>query len=188
MRQTSNAFKCQSVLEIEQRQVRLKEEIFKKALETQGTLFKQRRFLAMPLAGMLVWSIIGIMAPFVSELVKVYSVWLGCGSIFYLAIGIAKFTGEDFFGKHRAKNTFDSLCFSGLLMCLLMFPIAMIIASHNHQSVGLITGLMCLPFSWIVEHWVGYFHAIARTSGVVIVWLLFPEYRFEAVSLVSVIT
>jgi len=86
MRQTSNAFKCQSVLEIEQRQVRLKEEIFKKALETQGTLFKQRRFLAMPLAGMLVWSIIGIMAPFVSELVKVYSVWLGCGSIFILLL------------------------------------------------------------------------------------------------------
>lgn len=161
------------------------------SLETQRTLFKQRRFLAMPLAGMVVWSIIGIMAPFVSELVKVYSVWLGCGSIFYLAIGIAKFTGEDIFGKHRAKNTFDRLFFSGLLMCLLMFPIAMIIASQNHQSVplivGIITGLMWLPFAWIVEHWVGYFHAIARTSGVVIVWLLFPEYRFEAVSLVIVI-
>lgn len=73
-------------------------------LETQRTLLKQRRFLAMPLAGMLVWSIINIIAPSIFELVKVYSVWLSCGSIFYLAIGLEKFTGEECFGKNRLKK------------------------------------------------------------------------------------
>lgn len=161
------------------------------SLEQQRELFKQRRFLAMPLAGMLVWAVIGCMAPFVSELVKVYSVWLGCGSIFYLAIGLAKLTGEDFFGKHRAKNTFDRLFLLAVSMCLMMFPIAMIYSTENNSSVpltvGIIAGLMWMPFSWIIEHWIGYFHAIARTIGVVIVWLCFPEHRFEAVSLVIVI-
>jgi len=36
------------------------------------------------------------MAPFVSELVKVYSVGLGCGLYFYLLLVSQKFTGEDF--------------------------------------------------------------------------------------------
>ena len=160
-------------------------------LEQQRELFKQRRFLAMPLAGMLVWALIGMMAPFVSELAQVYSVWLGCGSIFYLAIALAKLTGEDFFGKHRAKNTFDRLFLLAVTMCLMMFPIAMIYSTQNSSSVpltvGIIAGLMWLPFSWIIEHWIGYFHAIARTVGVLIVWLAFPEHRFEAIALVIVL-
>ena len=161
-------------------------------LEQQRELFKQRRFLAMPLAGMLVWAVIGIMSPFVSELVQVYSVWLGCGSIFYIALALSKLTGEDFFAKNRAKNTFDHLFLLTVTMCLMMFPIAMIYSTENSSSVpltvGIIAGLMWLPFSWIIEHWIGYFHAIARTAGTVIVWLAFPEYRFAAVALVIVLT
>jgi hypothetical protein len=162
------------------------------SLDQQRELFKQRRFLAMPLAGMLVWAVIGSLAPFVSEIVKVYSVWLGCGSIFYLAIGLAKLTREDFFGKHRAKNTFDTLFLLSTSMCLMMFPIAMIYSTENPSSVpltvGIIAGLMWLPFSWIIQHWVGYFHAIARTIGVLLVWFVFPEHQFEAISFVIVLT
>ena len=36
-------------------------------LERERTLFKQNRFIAMPLAGTIVWAILGLTAPFVSK-------------------------------------------------------------------------------------------------------------------------
>lgn len=60
----------------------------------------------------------------------------------------------------------------------MMFPIAMIDSNENNNSVpltvGIIAGLMWSPFSWIIEHWVAYFHSITRTLGVIIVWFAFP--------------
>lgn len=38
------------------------------SLEQQREQFKQNRFIAMPLAGTIVWALLGICAPFVSEL------------------------------------------------------------------------------------------------------------------------
>lgn len=35
----------------------------------------------------------------------------------FLAIGIAKFTGEDFLGKHHAKNPFDTLFLLAMTKC-----------------------------------------------------------------------
>jgi hypothetical protein len=160
-------------------------------LDHQRTLFCQRRFLAMPLAGTIVWALIGIISLFANEYVKTNAVWFGCGSIFYLGIVIAKFTGEDFFGKHREKNVFDKLFMGGVIMCLLMFSVALPFASYDHTAVplgvGILSGLMWIPFSWIIQHWVGYFHAISRTIGIVIVWYLFPEHRFEAISFLIVV-
>ncbi|MDT0629976.1 DUF7010 family protein [Alteromonas sp. W364] len=161
------------------------------SLDHQRELFCQRRFLAMPLAGAIVWALIGIISLFANEYVKTYAVWLGCGSIFYLAIFIAKFTGEDFFGKHREKNVFYNLFMGGVIMCLLMFSVALPFATYDHTAVplgvGILAGLMWIPFSWIIQHWVGYFHALSRTVGIVTVWYLFPEHRFEAISLVIVV-
>ncbi|MDT0596414.1 DUF7010 family protein [Glaciecola petra] len=161
------------------------------SLDEQRAIFCQNRFLAMPLTGAIVWALIGIIALFADEMVKTYAVWFGCGSIFYLAIIVAKFTGEDFFGKHRPNNPFDRLFMGTIVMCLCMFAIVIPFATYDHTAVplgvGILAGLMWIPFSWIIQHWVGYFHAAARTIGVLVVWYLFPEHRFEAISLVIVV-
>jgi hypothetical protein len=37
---------------------------------------------------------------------------------------------------------------------------------------------MWLPFSWIIGHWVGYFHGIARAALLLLAWYLWPAQRF----------
>ena len=54
------------------------------------------------------------------------------------------------------------------------------------MSVGILTGLMWIPFSALLRHWVGYFHGFARTILIVAAWYLLPEHRFVAIPAVIV--
>jgi hypothetical protein len=45
---------------------------------------------------------------------------------------------------------------------------------------------MWVPLSWILQHWIGLFHGIARTLLVVAAWYLLPHARFVAVPAVIV--
>jgi hypothetical protein len=49
------------------------------------------------------------------------------------------------------------------------------------MTVGILTGLMWLPFSWIIKHWVGIFHTLIRIITILTLWYLLPEYRFIAI-------
>lgn len=160
-------------------------------LEQERTLFKQRRFVAMPLAGTIVWAALGFLAPFVSDYVITWALYIGTGAIFYLGAGLSYVTGERFFSKDRQHTSFDTLFYVGMVMSLLVFAIALPIASIDHTtlplSIGILAGLMWMPLSWAIEHWVGYFHSIARTLGIVAAWYCFPEARIEAISAVIVV-
>ena len=46
------------------------------------------------------------------------------------------------------------------------------------MTVGILAGLMWLPFSWIVEHWIGTFHTLVRTLLITLAWFLFPDQSF----------
>ncbi len=166
-------------------QVATQQDATSPSLEQQRREFSQRRFMAMPIAGTIVWTIIGIVGALMSDYYAVWSIWIGCGSIFYLGAGIAHFMGEGFFQKRQYKNVFDSLFMSAVSMALLIFAIAMPFAAIDHTSVpltvGILAGIMWIPFSWIVQHWVGWFHAIARTFSVLGLWYLLPDYRFVAI-------
>jgi hypothetical protein len=54
-------------------------------------------------------------------------------------------------------------------------------------SVGILAGLMWLPFSWIIQHWVGIFHAFTRTVLVNIAWFVFPGDRFMMIPAIIVV-
>ena len=163
---------------------------FPLSLEEQREDFKNNRFIAMPLAGTIVWALLGISAPFVSELTITWMLYIGTGAIFYLGAGLSYLTGERFFAKSVAKNSFDRLFFVGMIMSLMVFAIALPVAAIDHTtvplSIGILAGLMWMPLSWAIEHWVGYFHTIARTFGIVVAWYLFPDARVEAISAVIV--
>ncbi|WP_431189808.1 DUF7010 family protein [Alteromonas gracilis] len=160
-------------------------------LEQERTLFKQNRFIAMPLAGTIVWALIGLTAPFVSEFVITWMIYIGTGAIFYLGAGLSYLTGERFFAKDKVITSFDRLFFVGLIMSLMVFAIALPVAAIDHStvplSIGILAGLMWMPLSWAIEHWVGYFHTISRTLSIVTVWYLFPDARVEAISAAIVI-
>jgi hypothetical protein len=154
-----------------------------KTLEEQRAAFTSHRFLATPLAGLICWASIGIGSLFLNAFHSVMLLFIATGSIVYLAMGISKITGEKFFRKE--KNPFDRLFFGGLLMALLVYAIAIPFFLQDYRSVtltvGILTGLMWIPFSWIIQHWIGYFHTISRTILILIAWYAFPEHHFQVI-------
>jgi hypothetical protein len=122
---------------------------------------------------------------FASKVLAVWSIFIGTGSIVYLGLFISKFTGENFMDKTKPKNEFDSLFLftagQAILVYSIAIPFFMLDYSSLPMSVGILTGLMWLPFSWIIQHWVGIFHTLIRTVVVLALWYLLPEQRFVAI-------
>lgn len=167
-----------------------------RTLEQQRKDFANRKFLATPLAGIIVWAIIGCIGIFFSKTIAVWSIFIGTGSIVYLGLFLSKFTGENFTDKNKPKNEFDSLFLLTAGQAILVYAIAIPFFLTDYTSlpmtVGILTGLMWMPFSWIIQHWVGIFHVLTRTALVLALWYLLPEHRFTiipfAIVLVYLIT
>ncbi|WP_108423432.1 DUF7010 family protein [Flagellimonas amoyensis] len=157
-------------------------EPIKRTLEEQRLEFKNGKFLATPLAGLIAWTIVGVSGLLFPDLTTVWVLFIATGSIAYLGMFISKYTGEDFLDKQKPKNEFDTLFFYTVGQAVLVYSIAIPFFLEDYTSlpltVGILSGLMWLPLSWIISHWVGMFHALARTVLVLVLWYLFPEQRF----------
>ncbi|CAM3410447.1 DUF7010 family protein [Aequorivita lipolytica] len=157
----------------------------KRTLEEQRIEFANRKFLATPLAGLIAWLIVGIAGLTLPIQATVWVLFIATGCIVYLGMFISKFTGENFLDKTKPKNEFDKLFFFTVGQAILVYSIAIPFFIIDYSSlpltVGILTGLMWLPFSWIINHWVGIFHALTRTVLVLVLWYLLPEYRFVVI-------
>ncbi len=162
-----------------------------RTLEQQKEEFKQKKLLASPIAGLIAWLAVAISGLFFSDKVTVWVMFISTGSIVYLAMGISKFTGEDYLDKRKPKNTFDNLFFYTVAQAVLVYSIAIPFFLENYSSlpltVGILTGLMWVPLSWIIDHWVGLFHSILRTISILVLWYLFPSDRFTSIPIVIVV-
>jgi hypothetical protein len=160
-------------------------EPMKRTLEEQRIEFSNQKFLATPLAGLIIWTIIGFVGIFFSDFIAVWTIFIGTGSIVYLGLFLSKFTGENFLDKSKPKNEFDTLFLytagQAILAYSIAIPFFLVDYSSLPMSVGILTGLMWLPFSWIIKHWVGIFHTITRTLLVLALWYLLPDHRFIAI-------
>src|SRR5690606_7933317 len=74
-----------------------------------------------------------------------------------------------------------------LLVYSIAIPFFLVDYSSLPLTVGILTGLMWLPLTWIIDHWVGAFHAIVRTVIVLVLWYLVPEYRFVVIPFAIVV-
>jgi hypothetical protein len=162
-----------------------------RTLEQQKEEFKQRKLLASPLAGLLAWSAVAISGLFLPDTITVWVLFGATGSIVYLAMGISKLTGEDYLDKSKPKNTFDTLFFLTVAQAVLVYALAIPFFMEDYTSlpltVGILTGLMWIPFTWIIDHWVGLFHTLSRTISIVALWYVFPSARFIAIPIAIVI-
>jgi hypothetical protein len=152
--------------------------------------FGRSRLLAMPIAGTIAWSAAGIFGLVLrDEDSASMALFLCMPAVFPLAMLIGRWTGDDFFGSAQ-RNDLDSLFGYGIVMSILVWaiviPFWLIEPSSLPLGAGVLAGLMWVPLSWIIQHWVGLFHAIARTVLVLAAWLLFPDHRFAAVPFVIV--
>lgn len=161
-----------------------------RSLDEQRAEYARRRGLAMPLAGLIAWTMIGIAGAFLPPILAVWSLFLGTGFIAYLGMMLSRFTGENFLARNKPKNAFDSLFFHGLAMALLVYAIAIPFFLVDYTSlpltVGILAGLMWVPLSWIIQHWVGIFHAVVRTVLVTAAWYLAPHHRFVVIPAIIV--
>jgi hypothetical protein len=160
------------------------------SLETQRQQFASRRLLAMPAAGLLAWLVIGLAGLWLPAHTAVWVLFGGTGSIVYLGMLFSRFTGENFLDRRRPKNVFDSLFLLGTGQALLVWALAIPFAQADYTSlpltVGILTGLMWLPLSWILQHWVGLAHGVARTGLLLAAWYAFPGQRFVVIPLLIV--
>jgi hypothetical protein len=120
----------------------------------------------------------------------VWTLFIATGCIAYVGIFLSNFTGERFLDKSKPGNTFDSLFFHTVAMSLLVYAIAIPFFQADYTSlpltVGILSGLMWLPLSWMIQHWVGILHAATRTLAIVVVWYMFPDQRFFAIPMVII--
>gem|GEM_PF-565729 len=145
----------------------------------------------MPIAGAIAWTAIGIAGALLPIPLAAWALFIGTGMIFYLGLGVARLTGEDLLGKTRKNNAFDRLFLLTVLMACLVYAIAipffLIEPTSLPLTVGILTGLMWVPLSGMIQHWVGIFHGVTRTVAIVTAWYLFPRHRFVAIPAVIVV-
>lgn len=107
------------------------------SLDEQRRMFAANRFLAMPLAGTIAWSAIGIAGTQLSVRQAGLFLYVASGMIVWLGIFISRFTGENFLDKTKPKNEFDSLFMHTVVMALMVFAIAFPFALVDGTSVPL---------------------------------------------------
>lgn len=154
-------------------------------LDQQHAEFLDNRFLAMPIAGAMAWTAIGIAGALLPLVYAVWALFIGTGLIFYLGLLVARFTGEDLLGKQRQGNFFDRIFMLSVVMAVMVYAIAipffLIEPTSLPLSVGILTGLMWVPLSGLLQHWIGLFHAFSRTGAVLAAWYIFPDDRFVVI-------
>jgi len=150
-----------------------------RSLDIQRLEYSQRRMTAMPLAGMIAWAMVAVAGSLLDTLDAAMALFAATGSIVYLGLALSKLTGENLTDKARPKNAFDALFMHTAAMSLSVYAIAIPFFMAEPTSlpltVGILTGLMWLPLSWVIRHPVGLWHAGVRTLGVLAAWLASPS-------------
>jgi len=111
------------------------------SLDQQLAEFRQRRFLTMPLAGILVWSVLILTGMLLSPKAQVLAVFIGTGSIVYVAMFLSKLTGEQLkFESNKKRNFFDTLFLSAVAMSFLCYALAIPFFLEDYRSPTFYSG------------------------------------------------
>ncbi len=150
--------------------------------------FNRSRMIAMPIAGTVAWTVAGVLGTILPVDSASIALFVCTGMIFPLGILIGRLINENVLEK---KNELDGLFGLNIVMALLVWAIAipfwLVEPTSLPLSVGVLTGLMWVPMSWMMQHWIGLFHGIARTVLVLAAWYVFPSDRFVVIPGVIVI-
>src|SRR5260370_38269285 len=89
-------------------------------VDEQRGEFASNRFLAMPIAGTIAWTLIGVGGAFLPVGLAAWVLFICTGMIFGMGLVVARFLGEDLLGKTRNANEFDRLFMLTVTMAWLM--------------------------------------------------------------------
>lgn len=147
--------------------------------------YARQRLIAMPIAGAIAWTIAGVLGAILPARAASLAMFICVGMIFGLGALIGRLTGEPLIGRDRKQSELDRLFLLTVVMASLVWaitiPFYMIEVTSLPLSLGIMTGLMWVPVSWLIQHWIGLFHAITRTVLIALAWYIFPEHRFVVI-------
>ena len=135
--------------------------------------------ISMPLAGLIVWSALGVAALFVPE------AWVGWMAVYVmaailpLAFLIEKMRGRNPFVKD--DNPLSDLFFQSIIGIGLMFPLVIGAADAAGDpdimvlGVAILAGIIWIPYGWAADDPVGLRHAIARAVGCYLAYWFAPD-------------
>jgi hypothetical protein len=144
----------------------------------------RERFLAtstisMPLAGMIVWSAMGVAALFVSKALIGWMAVYGMAAILPLAFTIDKLRGRNPFVKD--DNPVSTLFYQSIIGIGLLFPLVIGAADAAGDpdimvlGVAILAGIIWIPYGWGADDPVGLRHAIVRAVGCYLAFWFAPD-------------
>lgn len=150
--------------------------------------FGQSRFIAMPISGTIAWTVAGILGSQLSVGRASWALFICTGMIFPMGIFIGRLVGEDVMAT---RNELDRLFGLNVMMASLSWAIVIPFWLKDPTSlplgIGVLAGTMWIPFSWMLQHWVGLFHALSRTILIVVAHYAFPQHRFVVIPAIIVV-
>ncbi|SUI81781.1 DUF7010 family protein [Shewanella morhuae] len=157
-------------------------------MDQQLIEYRQQRALAMPLSGMIVWILLFALSFVLPPSQLVMAVFIGTGSIVYLAMGISRLTGENMsFKKKNERNWFDNVFLASVGMSFLTFAITIPFSMENYLTLpfalAVQTGLMWLVYGVVAAQKI----AIVRTLACVAAFMHWPELSFQLQPLIVVV-
>lgn len=140
----------------------------------------------MPLAGLIVWSAIGVAALFVPKPLVGWMAVYVIAVILPLAFAIEKLRGRNPFVKD--DNPISALFFHSIIGVGLLFPLVIGAADLAGEpdimvlGVAILAGIIWIPYGWGANDPVGLRHAIARSGGCYLAFWFAPgEFRPTAI-------
>lgn len=147
------------------------------------------RSLALPIAGAIVWSAIGIAALIMPPATATLLLMFGTGAIFPLGLAMAHQLGERLIDNPSPLAALMGRC---VLMVNLLWVVHLtvfaLVPAYLPLTIGIGLGLHWIVFGWIIDHPLGLIHAITRTALVTAAWWLIPAHRISAVAAAVVAT
>jgi hypothetical protein len=149
---------------------------------------------AMPIAGMIYWSIVAVAPLYVKPNQLSYIVLFGSGMIFPFGVLIDRFTGRKM-KRASAGNPVTQLFMQTLGLVVLVWPLVLIAArlAHNANLIvlggAILMGIIWIPYGWAADDPVGLQHAIGRSALSYVGFLFAPDpYKATAISVAVVLS
>jgi len=160
------------------------------SLEERREQFLASSTISMPLAGLIVWSAIGVAALVVPEAIVGWMAIYAMAVILPLAFTIEKLRGRNPFAKD--DNPVSTLFFQSIIGIGLMFPLIINAALAADEpvimvlGVAILAGVIWIPYGWAANDPVGLRHAIVRAAGAYAAYWIAPD-ALRATSICAVV-
>ena len=143
--------------------------------------YAQKRQIAIPIAGAICWGVAGAFGAVLPVSSASIAMFICVGLIFPLALLVGLVVHENVMARDELGDLLFKSIIAASLFWAVVIPFFIVDRSSVPLTLGIIFGIPWMILGWIIRHWIGSFHAIARTVLIVVAWFLFPEYRFVAI-------